>query len=265
LSQALGNGLVTNFFEGEGQQAFVGFSALSGSNDVLSVWRPINYSPLAEGTPIVRFSVSMAVFDSTVPHFDYFRWSVYNTNNGGQRLFSLDFDNTTTNICYLLDDDQFVPTGYSFELEGLYDLEITMNFASNRWSALLNDALIVNARPMTTRGTALNLGDIDAVWVHQVPGSPGDNFMAFDNYRVTAELPAPMPSRLSPVTGPSGGVFVIRLEGEPGRTYALDFSSDFVNWAPVKTNVVGLDGTVDFADTALGVSPSRYYRGRLVP
>jgi hypothetical protein len=265
LMQASGNGIVTNYFEGEGQQAFVGFSPLSGSNDVLSVWRPIGYAPLAAGTPVVTFSVSMAVFDSTIPKYDYFRWSVYNTNNGGQRLFSIDFDNSTTNICYLLDDGIFVSTGYSFELEGLYDLVVTMNFASNRWSATLNDTIIVNSRPMTTRGAALNLGDVDAVWVYQIPGSPGDNFMVFDNYRVSARVAAPLPAQLRPLAGPAGGAFVIRLIGEPGRKYALDASADLSSWTALKTNLVGIDGTVDFADTSVNATPLRFYRGRFVP
>lgn len=265
LLQAGGSGIVTNFFEGEGQQAYVGFSPLSGTNDFLSVWRPLGYSPLAAGTPIVRFTVSMAIFDSTFPEYDYFRWSVYNTNNGGQRLFSIDFDNSTTNICYLLDDGVFVPTGFSFELEGLYDLEVTMNFASNLWTASLNGAVVVNSRPMTTTGAALNLGDIDAVWVYRFPDSPGDNFMTFDNYQVTAEAPVPLPAQLTPLAGPSGGAFVLRLAGEPGRKYALDASQDLSNWTALKTNVVGFDGTVDFADTSAGALPLRYYRGRLVP
>ncbi|HUL51365.1 MAG TPA: hypothetical protein VLU94_02145 [Candidatus Nitrosotalea sp.] len=265
-----GNGLVTNFFEGEGQQAYIGFSPLSGTNDILNVWRPLNYSPLAAGTPAVKFSVSMAIFDSTIRYYDSFLWSVYNTNNPGQRLFSIDFDNVTGNICYLLDDGIFVPTGFAFELAGpdglgLYDLEVTMNFASNRWSASLNGTIIANARPMTTKGAMLNLGDIDAVWINQTPGSPGDNFMVFDNYRVTAEKALPLPAQLAPVAGPGGGAFVLRLQGEPGRSYALDASADLAAWTALKTNVVGIDGMVDFADTSAGAWAHRFYRGRLVP
>jgi hypothetical protein len=265
-----GNGIVTNFFEGEGQQAYVGFSALSGSNDMVNAWRPLNYSPLTSGAPLVKFTVSMAIFDSTVAFYDSFRWSVYNTNGGGQRLFSIDFENTTTNICYLLDDNVFVPTGYAYEPAdgsgiGLYDLEVTMNFASNRWSAALNGTLIVDQKPMTTKGSALNLGDVDAVWVQQVPGSPGDNFMVFDNYRITSEASAPMPAQLTAIAGPVGGVFVLRLQGESGRQYAIDASDDLSTWTALKTNVVGLDGTFDFADTTAGGSRHRMYRGRFVP
>jgi hypothetical protein len=56
---------------------------------------------------VVTFTVVMSIADSSDPALrDSFRWSVYNTNAEPTRLFSLDFDNATTNIAYLLDDDE---------------------------------------------------------------------------------------------------------------------------------------------------------------
>src|ERR1044071_7587778 len=41
-----GNGIVTNFFEGLGQQAYIGFSAPpGGTNDIYYVSQPINLTP----------------------------------------------------------------------------------------------------------------------------------------------------------------------------------------------------------------------------
>ena len=93
----------------------------------------------------------------------------------------------TTNINYELDDDLFVPTGFLFERNGEYDLVVTMNYADNLWSAVLNDFTIVDSQPMTTTHSALDLGDIEAVWVNRQVGIYGDNYMVFDNYSVTAE------------------------------------------------------------------------------
>src|SRR6266536_4290971 len=134
-----GNGLVTNVFINSTpqlpfgrQQAFVGFSPLTNSEGTLNVWHPLNFDPVAAGLPIVTFSVTMAIYDSDrTTARDCFRWSVYNRQSGGVRLFTLDFDNTTTNINYQLDNDVFVPTGLLFEREGEYDLVVTMNFADN--------------------------------------------------------------------------------------------------------------------------------------
>src|SRR6059058_4154513 len=121
-----GNGLVTNVFFNTTpqlpfgrQQAFVGYSALTNSEGTLNVWHPLNFDPVAAGLPIVTFSVTMAIYDSvSTTNRDFFRWSVYNSDNGGERLFSLEFDNGDRTIFYRGDDGVFVPTGFAFERSG---------------------------------------------------------------------------------------------------------------------------------------------------
>jgi len=268
-----GNGLLTNYFTSQSpqpsfgqQQAFVGgyyYSyPLTNSDGTLNAWRPLNFDPLEAGLPIVTFSVTMAVYDSvTTTNRDCFRWSVYNTAHGGERLFTLDFDNATTEINYELNDDLFVPTGFLFERNGEYDLVVTMNFADNLWSAVLNDFTIVDSQPMTTTNLVLNLGDIDAVWINRQIGVYGDNFMVFDNYSVTAE---PYPFWLDAVERLKNGAFLLRLSGEPGRQYAIDASTDFVDWFALKTNSAGRDGTFDFLDATATNYTRSFYRARLV-
>ena len=261
-----GNGIVTNFIEGNGQHAYIGYSPLTGTNDTLNIWRPLNYDPIAAGTRVVRFSVSMAIFDSTNRVYDCFRWSVYNNAGGGQRLFSIDFDNSTLEINYLLDSGDFVPTGFTFTPGGEYDLEVTMNFADNRWSAMLNGVLFVSAKPITTIAAALTLGDIDAVWVYgPYANAPGNDFMVFDNYRVTAEAAAPLPFQLEGFGRDANGDFSLRLTGEPGRQYAIDVTIDFADWSALQTNSVGANGTFDFVDTTAVKYSRSFYRARLVP
>jgi len=268
-----GNGLVTNFFANATsqqpfgqQQAFVGFYPLTNTDGTLNVWQPLDFDPVAAGLPIVTFSATMAIYDSsTTANRDCFRWSVYNTDIGGVRLFTIDFDNTTTKINYELDDKQFVWTGFTFEnaapTNGQYDLVVTMNLADNLWSATLNDVLIVDSKPMTTKGSALNLGDIDAVWVNSTLGQPGDNYMVFDNYAVAAE---PYPIWLDAVQRLSDGAFLLRLTGESERQYAIDATTDFMDWYALKTNSVCTDGTFDFVDTTATNYSRRFYRARLV-
>ena len=270
--QLNGNGLVEDFFGGQGQHAYVGFDPLTGTNDTLNVWRPLNFDPIATGKPVVKFTVSMAVFDSTNGVYDCFRWSVYNNTNGGTRLFTIDFDNSTLGINYILDDNVVAATDYTFEPadldqnKGIYDLEVTMNFASNRWSATLNDVLFVSSKPITTKGSALSLGDIDAVWVYGAfTNAPGDNFMVFDNYKVTAEASAPLPFQLESLGHLPNGAFLLRLSGEPGRSYAIEATSDFIDWFALKTNTAGPDGTSDFLDVTASNYSHSFYRARWVP
>jgi len=261
------NGIVVDFFPDSTQQAFVGFAPLSGTNYSLNVWKPLNFDPIAAGKPVVRFTVEMAIFDSTTDIFDCFRWSTYNIS--GERLFTIDFDNSTLGINYLLEDDvDFVSTGYAFEHEGTYDLEIVMNFAMNRWSAKLTGSasatVLVSSEKITTRGSALNIGDIDAVWVYgPSTNAPGDNFMVFDNYRVTAEADAPLPFELQAVGPAPGGMFLLHLSGEPGRDYAIEVSQNLASWTPIRTNNAN-DGTFDFIDSSAARMSPRFYRARLV-
>ena len=269
-----GNGIVKDYFANTNsqqqtfgrQQAYIGLFPLTDTNGTLNVWQPLNFDPVATALPIVTFSVTMSIYDSfTVANRDCFRWSIYNTNNGGERLFTLDFDNTTTEVNYELDDEQFVFTGYLFENGdqngGEYDLVVIMNFADNLWSAWLNDVPIVDRKEMTTKGLALNLGDIDAVWVNDKLGRPGDNFMAFDNYAVTAE---PYPFWLDTIGRLNNGTFLLRLTGEPGRQYDIEVSEDLNDWSLLDPQTVSPDGTVIVDDpTASGYKQS-FYRARLV-
>ena len=273
-TDANGNGIVTNSFVNTTpqqpfglQQAFVGFYPLTNVDGTLNVWRTMGFDPVSAGVPIVTFSTTIAIYDSVITtNRDCFRWSVYNMDDGGVRLFTLDFDNSTTRINYELDDDIFVPTGFVFERGGEYDLVVTMNFADNLWSATLQGSettatQIVDSKPMTTTGSILNLGDIDAVWVNREIGVYGNNYMVFDNYSVTAE---PYPFWLDTVERLNNGAFLLRLTGESGRSYAIDATTDFVDWFALKTNSAGTDGTFDFLDTTASNYSSSFYRARLV-
>ncbi|MCL4178496.1 MAG: hypothetical protein KJ072_12240 [Verrucomicrobia bacterium] len=262
-----GNQVYKDYFEGMGQHGLIGFSKPQGTVDTVSVWRPLNVDPVAAGNPVVTFTVVISIADSIVhpSRRDSFRWSVYNTNAVPRRLFSLDFDNATTNIAYLLDDDEgFVLTPYYFERDGLYDLAITMDFAANHWSASLNDQTVVERRPMTTVGAALHLGDIDAVWVRADGNAEfGDNYMVFDDYRVVM-APATAP-RLELVEVGDDGAVVVAVEGDEGQEVGIEFSDDLVEWGLLTTGTVPASGRFTYVDEAAAGAPRGFYRGRSIP
>lgn len=256
-----GNGMVTNFFPGLGQQAYIGFTAPSDREESLNVWRPINLAPIPASQNLITFSVLMQIVDSKNGQFDDFRWSVYNTN--GARLFSLDFDNSALLISYGLDDTAgFVNTGLAFDNQGFYELEIRMNFARNRWTATLNDFVIVNSKPITTTGAALNLGDIDAVWSIHRPGSPGDNYMIFDNYTIRAESGASIPPRIEMSRFQANGQFGFRVFGEEGLNYAIEATSNLTDWQVIRVVTAPKDGVFEFQDPDSTKISNRIYRVR---
>jgi hypothetical protein len=56
----------------------------------------------------------------------------------------------------------------------------------------------------------------------------------------------------------------VTLQGEAGRTYTIETSTDLVHWAPW-TNVVNSTGTMNVMDKAAVDYPARYYRAHLMP
>jgi hypothetical protein len=257
-----GNGVTNNYVPGQGQQAYVGYKFSLPAEDVLA-WRPLNFNPLTAGYPIVKFSVLMSIEDSNNNERDNFRWSVYNA--AGVRLFALDFDNYDLKIRYDLDDtNDLVDAGWTFDNSTDYELAVTMNFSANRWSATLNQSEIVSNQPITTKGAALTLGDIDAVWLPYFTNAPGNNFMLFDEYRVTAETIPVTPALVTLLGRTTEGWRWLQVSGPEGSRWAVEATTNFVNWTALKTNPIS-GGSFDFMDTAAAGQTRRFYRARHVP
>lgn len=68
-----GNGLVEDFFEGWGQQGYIGYNPPAPKDEVLSVWRPLNAPKPTPAQPVWKFSVWMQLVDSTNGEYDDFR------------------------------------------------------------------------------------------------------------------------------------------------------------------------------------------------
>jgi hypothetical protein len=75
---------------------------------------------------------------------------------------------------------------------------------------------------------------------------------------VGSALPASMALQSQP------GGMQVTLQGEAGRTYAIETSTDLVHWAPW-TNVVNSTGTMHVVDADAANYPSRFYRARPMP
>jgi len=56
----------------------------------------------------------------------------------------------------------------------------------------------------------------------------------------------------------------VKLQGESGRTYTIETSTDLVHWV-AWTNQVASDGTIHVIDTDTTNAPMRFYRAKLVP
>jgi len=249
-------------FVGQGQQAYVGYSPPATNDNSLFVWQPINFSPLAADLPLVKFTTLMSIVGSTNGEADFFQWQVINNQN--QPLVAIDFDVYSTNVGYFLDGAEYVDTGVKFELGAIYTLTVTMNFALNYWSATLNSVLLATNQPITTTGKQLTIGDVDAVWALYNTNAPGNNFMLFDNYTITAEAFRPPAPRVTLLGLTGDGQTLLRINGQNGSRFAIEASTNLLNWTPLKTNLV-TDGSFDYVDTEAPAFSRRFYRARWVP
>lgn len=262
ISGSGGNGVIPNGIDG--QSAYIGFTAPNPTNDALVLWQPVNFDAVAAGYPIVTCSVLFNIVDSTTTtNRDIFRWSIY--NSAGDRLFAIDFDNQYLDIAYVLDGtNQPVFTDLRFVNDSNYTLAVTLNFASNRWSASYNGLPIAANQPITTTNARLDFGDLDAVWLVNLQNgtnAPGNNFMLFDNYQITAVSDR---ATLEFLERTPGGTSILRLSGVEGSRWAVDATTNFVHWVPLKTNRVD-GGSFDLIDNTAPSQTRRFYRGRKVP
>lgn len=258
-----GSGLLFDFFPDLGQQAYLGYAPPAFKDEVLSVWRPVDSAAPPPGYSVLQFSVLMQIRDSENHRYDDFRWSVYNTES--QRLFTLDFDNARAEIFYLLDDNQtFRPSGFGFDNDTIYLLEVWMNFARNNWLAIMNGQVVVDSQPITTTGARLDFSDADAVWALREKGNAGDNYLLFDEYRVTAEPTPTIPPVLEIIGRYPTGEFELWLHGERGLSYAIDVTDEYyTEWYPLQTNAPP-DGLWRFVDESAPDFPVSFYRARQV-
>jgi hypothetical protein len=263
-----GNGLLYEFFEGYGQQAYIGFAPPIYKHESLNVWRPLDFAAPPPHWPVLKFGVLMQVVDSSNHHWDDFRWSAYNT--AGQRLFTIDFDNASAEIYYLLDDNTaFRSSGYEFSNDVMYYLEVYLDFARNYWQAIMNGQVIIDAQPITTTHARLDLSDIDAVWFLHEKGAAGDNYLLFDEYSITAEPVDSIPPSLDIVAHHSTGEFELLLHGEPGLTYAIDVADGTADangllWSELATYSTP-NGLWRFLDETAPDYPVSIYRARRIP
>lgn len=217
-----------SFFPNEGQQAFIGFAPfedISEENFSLFLWNPVNFTPDGPEDSIVEFRVMFQIFDSTTGSRDDFRWSFFNREN--KRLFTIDFDNSSLRINYLLgSSSDFILTRTPFVNDKPYQLRVVLNFQTNKWSAFLDEQLILAELPLVEDGIEASLSDVSIIWSVKDVAAPGDNFMVFDNYRVSVLSTRPSVEMFKE---PDGTV-VLRASSAIASTWQLQYSDNLTSW-----------------------------------
>jgi hypothetical protein len=261
-----GNGLLTNLMDGfTGQYAYIGFQGSTNSSTSVNLFRPFQLVPDTNSLPVVVFQVTFSIRDDSPSGSasDDFRWSVYTPND--QRLFTLDCHGPDQSLNYALDDGKgFIGTGYQFEYGVVYQLEISMSFGRNRWSASLNGTSVAYELPLSTRIQRPSLGSVDVVWAANPKGTWNDNYMLFDDYRIVSYPPNAV-APLMELAGIDGqGKTLVKVWGEPAVRYRIQSSNDLRTWIDRDTvTATAPDGLATWTDTQL--TATRYYQAVALP
>ena len=155
------------------------------------------------------------------------------------------------NVNYLPDSfpPQMTPSG--LDRSGAFTMEV--GIPSTLAYVILASTNLMNWQPIFTNNVPpglLNFTDYDST-----------NYPA-RFYRMTWPVPDQPPQLSAPgMVGP--GTFQMHVAGEPGLPWAVQISSNLVDWTPVFTNQPG--GAMDFVDAGINNSAGRFYRAWLVP
>ncbi len=253
------HGIDNDLIPGGGNSAFLGLNP--PDEDYISVWRPLDYSPLDQKKTIIRFSAVIAIIDSTNSKWDNFFISFNNQN--GDALASINFDNTNSYI-FLDDTEDVINTEFQFVQDTFYQMELVIDFTKNEWSGSLDDEIVFDKVQFHGGDKKLDLGNLSVDWFITNLEQPGDNWISFDDISVIAES--------GPYTAPSINVSInnalnkiyLSWESEPKRRYEIERSSDLIQWNSGAPNSVFISGNesgkMSYTDSIGDQSSSRFYR-----
>lgn len=110
--------------------------------------------------------------------------------------------------------------------------------------------------------SALTAGQLGKIQFQNPAGLAAGIYSAkiLANGEIVPNSGAALPVNMALAQQPGG--MQVTLEGEAGRSYSVEVSTDLVHWVPW-TNVVNTNGTMCITDT--DKCPARFYRARLLP
>jgi subtilisin family serine protease len=195
--------------------AWIGRAA-AATRDVVTVRRPINYDPLGSGTPVIVFSADVVLTASANGRKDAFEFAV--RNFAGETLGAVRFNLADLSVSRDDRGTALAKAPVALVAGEARRLAATIDFGRNRWSVTYGAETLWTDQPLTARtGVAFNLGDIAVSWRIAAPGSPGDNFLSFDNYRVAVAEPITLlqQPRDQSVAAGQPAVFSVAAAGAP--------------------------------------------------
>jgi hypothetical protein len=261
---------ISNIVSGYGKSAALGkyaptFSTLLSSTNFVRVGRKITPDPVAAGKPIVEFYCVLGLAASTTGGKDDFELLVYNQSDKG--LAGLTFD-LADGYIYRTDGVGFTNTGLPVEYDTFMEVNMRVNYLTNRWSADVGGVQVVNGAVFTNRtDTPIDFGSMQARWFINSPYSPGNNWILVDDWTISAwaeELP-----KFTSITR-SGTSTTLQWYGEVGYSYKVQAKLDLAGatWTtltPVPLTTTSSRALLSYTDTSAATVKKFYRLARTLP
>jgi hypothetical protein len=229
-----------------GQAAWIGYNPTRQKEVYL--YRRVN---VPSGTGVVEFSVDLRIVDSTSARNyrrDVFGFPFYNSD--GIPFGEIFFDNDTQKIILWEGGEQWIDTGHSFVRDADYTLSVTMDLDKKKWTAYLGEQLIFKDATMNSTGLPRNLGGVAVRWVPISQGYSGDNFMVFDNFRLSTTKQTPVILSASAAEAKVGEPFTYKI----AATHAPHLSFNATGLPP-GLNLNSSTGWISGTPSDIGTKP----------
>ncbi|MCB1097579.1 MAG: choice-of-anchor D domain-containing protein [Verrucomicrobiae bacterium] len=249
-----------------GRSAFIGFN--KPSDDFNGIFRRFGRDPIAEGNPLIEFSIDLAIFDSTNSFYDIFSFRIHNIEN--DLLATVTLDNRNLQI-YTWNGIEFRDTDKKFENDKLFTLTGRIDLASNTWSAEMHSESLASNHlplfeniPFHSGRKQLDLGLMLLAWQLDEPENPGDNWMLIDNLSVSligTGIESPQTVAITRTWINQDNVFTMKWSAVSGKTYEVRFSDDLIHWfsgLPGSTFITNGEKEHTFSDSSQ--TSERFYR-----
>jgi hypothetical protein len=308
LSAAVANiqpvyGVDSGKVAGQGQTAYIGSETPLNTSSLYSVYRATPLTSFATNQ-LIRLTATIGIgksFDvkdangiptgiqyASLGRNDTFRLAFYNNglNNDGQTrkvMASIEWPTYTTSTVasgtiYRGDsstDTQGKTNAFSTEVDIIYgealQLNVLINFQTNRWSATLGDSplfLDTVFRSPTKASTIpiTGFGMVAVQWAitpyNLLYDHPGNNWMFFDDWNITSEPLEQMTLGKFELTSNNAK---LTWATELGYSYRVEYSTNLSTWLKTLPGslITPIESTTNqtFTDTS-PISGARYYRVR---
>ena len=171
------------------------------------------------------------------------RFDTFNSMQAvGSRLWEIGVSNGTYTVLVVAGDPTAFDSVYKINVEGLLTVNGTPS-SSNRWIWGTSTVTVNDGRLTVSNGAGATNNKICFIDITSGPVASG----------------AQLPPRLTLLQRDTNGWVYISLQGQAGRNYVLEASTDFLNWHPV-TLLQHIGSSVTFIDKNVASSSQCFYR-----